>query len=143
MNCKDLVINEHEYFQWLIASGKNRIRPTLGIISLALLGLCTRTVAETEEVVNGTLYLRWNEFFVTKRPPKISKIKSFILESTKEFLKYSPLTGRIIAMCLRKSEEDEKFRKAFEFLVPHAELANGKFTLERMFEIVEKETGLS
>lgn len=140
LNSRDLIIDEEVYFKWLEADDL-RIRSTLGIISLALLGLYTRSVAQVKKIVNGYLYVRWAHLFAVQAPPAISLFSDSRLADIKEGLRNSQLSARILAMCERKADEDGKFKKAFEFLVVPISSAY-KFHLEGMFDTVEEKTGI-
>lgn len=119
------------------------IRSTLSIISLALLGLYTRNLADVDCIVNGDLYLRWSEIFTTKAPPvRISISKDDLRRIQKAFRGELLLTKCVLAMCLKllKNNSNPRFEIAFNYLVATHE--SGAPLLEELFDMASARTGL-
>lgn len=137
--------NEAKFFRWLVAGDSYSIRSTLGIISLTLLGLYTRSTAEVENTINGELYLRWGEMFAVEAPPaKIAVPADTLRRIEKALGAEHELTERVLAMCLRMLDKlgaESRYGVAFAYLVAIYRTTLMS-RLDIIFELAHKRMGL-
>lgn len=100
--------NEASFYDWLLADYK-RIRPTLGILSLSLLRLYTRSAENAMLHCNGKIYTQWGQLFNASKPPKALHVELDAMKKIKlEINNSDDNIRRVIAMLVRKFSELEE-----------------------------------